>query len=388
MYHITDEQIDFILNDIRRNGVEIEDLQLNLLDHLCCIIENELEENGDFEQFYFQTIKKFYKKELREIEEETQSLLTYKNYYVMKKVMIISGAISAGLLSLGIFFKFMHWPGAAMGIVLGISILSFIFLPLMFVLKSKEKKEVRDKILIALGTLSAITISLAILFKVMHWPGANMMAVSALLMMLLLFLPIYFFNGIRNPETKLNTIVSSVLILAGCGLFLTLVRTPTGSRKMFVELTRDYIANEELLQYEKGFQLPVNNSSKFSQNYNDGKRIDLLCEELKRFIIKTETGVEKLDMDFESKETWLGDSRILTYIEEDQTASTQWSDLKTAIKDYNKLNASTSIGGEKPLQITSLILNFKDCKTTEALNSLIQIQHFVLQNERIIASLK
>jgi hypothetical protein len=222
----------------------------------------------------------------------------------------------------------------------------------------------------------------------MHWPGANMMAVSALLMMLFLFLPIYFFNGIRNPESKLNTIVSSVLILAGCGLFLTLVRTPTGSRKMFVELTRDYITNEELLKYEKGFQLPINNSSKFSQNFNDGKRIDLLCEELKRFIVKTETGVEKLDKDFERKEAWLGDSRILTYMEEDQTAFAQWSDLKTAIKEYNKLNASTSIGGEKPLQITSLILNFKDCKTTEALNSLIQIQHFVLQNERIIASLK
>jgi len=116
--------------------------------------------------------------------------------------------------------------------------------------------------------------------------------------------------------------------------------------------------------------------------------LGLLCEELKRFIVKTETGVEKLDKDFERKEAWLGDSRILTYMEEDQTASAQWSDLKTAIKEYNKLNASTSIGGEKPLQITSLILNFKDCKTTEALNSLIQIQHFVLQNERIIASLK
>ena len=52
MYCITDEQIEYILNDIRRNGVEMEDLQLNLLDHICCIMEQELKETDDFEQFY------------------------------------------------------------------------------------------------------------------------------------------------------------------------------------------------------------------------------------------------------------------------------------------------------------------------------------------------
>jgi hypothetical protein len=39
------------------------------------------------------TVKKFYKKELREIEEETISLLTYKNYYEMKKTMMVSGIV-------------------------------------------------------------------------------------------------------------------------------------------------------------------------------------------------------------------------------------------------------------------------------------------------------
>ena len=59
MYCITDEQIDYILNDIRRNGVETEDLQLNLLDHICCIIEQNLDEYDDFESFYQQIIKQF-----------------------------------------------------------------------------------------------------------------------------------------------------------------------------------------------------------------------------------------------------------------------------------------------------------------------------------------
>ena len=44
MYALSDQQIDFILNDIKIRGVETEDLQLNLLDHICCIIECELEQ--------------------------------------------------------------------------------------------------------------------------------------------------------------------------------------------------------------------------------------------------------------------------------------------------------------------------------------------------------
>ena len=167
MYCLNEKQIDFILDDIRRNGVELEDLQSNLLDHICCIIEQELEENGDFEQFYFSTIKKFYKNELREIEEETISLLTFKNYYVMKKTMLVSGVISASLLTLGIILKFLHMPGAAVGIVLGIGGMSFVFLPLLFLLKIKEQKETKNKVLIGLGTFAGILMTLGILFKIM-----------------------------------------------------------------------------------------------------------------------------------------------------------------------------------------------------------------------------
>src|ERR1043165_9729713 len=94
MYRITDEQIEFILNDIRRNGVETESLQLNILDHICCIIEQNLKESDGFEDFYHKTIRQFYKQNLREIEEETIKLLTFKNYYAMKKVMIASGAFA------------------------------------------------------------------------------------------------------------------------------------------------------------------------------------------------------------------------------------------------------------------------------------------------------
>lgn len=225
MYRINEQQIDFILNDISARGVEMESLQQNLLDHICCIIEHELEENGDFERFYQKTVKSFYKEALWEIEEETLQLLMFKNYYTMKKTMIVSGTFSAAVMSLGIFFKFMHWPGASVLIILGIAVSSLVFLPLLFTLKAKEKQHTKDKITLAIATLAGALISLAILFKVMHWPGANLMGTIFVGLMILVYIPVYFFSGIKNPDLKVNTIVTTIIMIMGCGLFLTLVNS-------------------------------------------------------------------------------------------------------------------------------------------------------------------
>ena len=131
MYKISEQQIAFILNDISARGVETEDLQYNLLDHVCCIIEQNLKADGDFEHFYNSTIATFYKHELVEIEEETKLLLTFKNYYTMRKVMLNSGIFAASILTLGLIFKFMHWPGASVFIVLGIGTASLVFIPVL-----------------------------------------------------------------------------------------------------------------------------------------------------------------------------------------------------------------------------------------------------------------
>ena len=95
MYQLSDEQIDYIFNDISARGVEMESLQQNLVDHICCIIERDLEENGDFGSFYEKTIKTFYKDALWEIEEETLQLLIFKNYYTIFQAQIQPGFIIA-----------------------------------------------------------------------------------------------------------------------------------------------------------------------------------------------------------------------------------------------------------------------------------------------------
>ncbi len=222
MYCLTEQQTDFILNDIRRRGVEMEDLQLNLLDHVCCIVERDLKEGDDFESFYQKTIKQFFKRELWEIEEETITLLTFKNYYTMKKTMIWSGALSVVALLCGSFFKIMHWAGAGPMLLLGIATLSLVFLPLLFVLKARESQNMRDKMVAATGTLVGILVSMATLFKIMHWPGSGFLWLATSAVSILVFIPLFFFTGIRKPETKMNTIITTIILVGATGLLFSL----------------------------------------------------------------------------------------------------------------------------------------------------------------------
>lgn len=375
MYCISEKQIDFILDDISARGIEMVGLQQDLLDHICCVIEHNLDEDGDFESFYSATISSFYKMELKEIEEETINLLIHKNYYVMKKIMLVSGMLSASILTFGLIFKFMYWPGAAVMIFAGILLLSFVFLPLLFVLKAKEKKENKDKIIIGLGALASISLSLGVLFKIMHWPFANILCISALMIMVFLFLPIYYSSGIKNPDTKVNTTVSSILIIVGSALILTLVRSPAGTQKQYANTTRSLFINEQILENEQKW---VNNYLKADANQSEfikeSTEIFNLTANLKSILLKNEIGQSKIEEDFESKNLLIGESWTNDYLANDFA---KIKELKSKIESYN----SKLTGEMQKIQVENSIVSGFDKKIDLALNDLIQIQMIALQNQ-------
>jgi len=230
MYRITDENIDFILEDLRRHGIKTESLQLNLLDHICIIIEENLDEHGDFERFYADAIKSFYQKELSELENETNYLL-YQSNFVMKKAMIISGAFSAVGFIAGSFSKIMLFR--ITDFLLLISFLSFVlvFLPLVLIVLLRDIKSKKDLIMYSSGTLSLMLYFACMLMKCLNWPSSNlhgapemsgnvwlMMWLACLAIASFIFIPSYLIKGLRKPETKINTIITSILLVAFIGV--------------------------------------------------------------------------------------------------------------------------------------------------------------------------
>ena len=381
MYCLSEKQIDYILNDISARGVEMESLQLNLHDHICCIIEQNLEENGDFESFYQKTIRTFYKDELWEIEEETLLLLTYKNYYAMKKIMILSGTFSAATMILGILFKFMHWPGASLFIILGIGTSSLIFLPLLYLLKSKDSQATKDKLMLGLGILSGILLSLSILFKIMHWPFAIILGYSAVIILGLILLPIYFITGIKNPENKINTITISIVIIMICGLWLTLVRTPFGSRIKEITDTSSFLINEQIVSSQKRiYDSIAKNDSLESNSKNLSKQIIRVCEKIKSSIILKETGMTKISNDFETKLHFISEATFRF----PGTPNKDVDSLLEFIKAYHLTLNSTPFKNKLPTSYHSNseeVIPFFVGSNLTVLNQLQQTELIVMQNE-------
>ena len=243
MFCITDRHIDFILDDIRRNGIEREDLQFNLLDHICCLAEEQLRDGDDFESFYRLTIKQFYQKELRELEQETTLLLTFKHYYTMKKIMIAGGMLSVLAYLMGSLFKIMHWPGANIMMTAGMLLMAFVFLPMVFILKAREVNTGLEKLTVAMGILLGILFCLDVLFTINHWPGATALWLSTVCLSAFIFIPLYCFTGIRRPETRMNTILTAIVLVGFTGLLFTMIRLRPAAQNN-EEQVYSYVQNE------------------------------------------------------------------------------------------------------------------------------------------------
>jgi hypothetical protein len=379
MYRLSDQQIDYILNDIGARGVEMESLQQNLLDHVCCIIENNLETNGDFENFYKQTIKTFYKDALWEIEEETLLLLTYKNYYAMKKIMITSGAIAATAFITGSIFKMMHWPGSSPLILLAMFCSSFIFLPLYFLFKTRETEDKANKILIAIGTANGILFCISSLFRLMHWPGNQILWLLTIGMMGLVFIPLYFFNGIKKPENKTNTITTTIILIIVAGFFFALTSLKS-SKHVYISKSYHYLQNEELIA-----RMKLEKKDSAYQNKELialSAEIDNDCEKIKGIVIMEELGQTTIPKDFESKNLWLEECGLNSSFIPGEVGFNLVVDLKNKINQYNTLVKDAS----KQIPIENSLVKMTDDKILgfsnyNLLNHLTQIQLFILKNE-------
>lgn len=296
MVRISDEQVDFILHEIEARGVTMKDLQWNLLDHMCCIIENEMSETDNFDQFFQRLLPRFFNDNLREIQEETELLLTFKHFYAMKKTVNISGLLAAILTLLGSIAKVMHWPGAGVAFVLGIAIFSLIFLPLMIALKFRDEGPKTDKLVLSFGFLVGIVTSLGFLFKMMHWPGANMLMLTGLVSFTFVYVPLYFFTRVRRPELRFNTTVNSVLMMA-CGGLLFAMYNLGYSMKVEESSRQAYrLLNEEVRKMDQSKVTSVNQQD-VKALQKQVEKLNKEISELKSLIIMSSARITKQEYD-------------------------------------------------------------------------------------------
>jgi hypothetical protein len=393
MYPLTEEQIAFILEDIRRRGVETESLQQNLLDHVCCILEEELPPGEDFHAFYQKVITRFFTAGLREIEEETRLLLTFKNYYAMKKLMSLTGIISSLAITAGAVFKVNHWPFAGMLLFAGIGTFALVFLPLMVVLKLKESKERREKWMIALAVTVGAAIATGILFRLMHWPGSHLLTSGSLAFLMLIYIPLFFFTGFRDPLTKLNTLVTSILLLAGAGMLMSLTnqgfsRKVTASLYAVDDMVTGQIAQarQSNAALMKAPEIARSLTSGAAQADSVTGRLVRYLHEMKTFIIAHSEGTDSAKASVMSASDMRSpESNSGVYHSDEEVAQARFSNeaLRRELEQYNeRIGTLTAAKGLQTLSIQEGEPGLTAAGL--AVHQLSQLEHLALLNETII----
>ena len=128
---LTDRHIDYINNNLRLYGVKSEPLREDLLDHICTYIENQ--ESDDFEKLYQDALHEFggYAS-FQNLQLETNFQKFASQSLIRKKILFSAATIALLSIFIGSLFKIMHWPFASILLFVGFMILLIIVIPLFF----------------------------------------------------------------------------------------------------------------------------------------------------------------------------------------------------------------------------------------------------------------
>lgn len=216
MYALDKKQVDLIVADVEQARITFSHLADDLIDHICCEVENQMWDGKSFDEAYDLVKQQTGIKVLQKIQENTHYLID-KNYRIMKMTMRITGNISLALLALGTVLKLFHWPGAGIMLVLGFAVLSLVFFPSAIYTNYRDSKLKLPKLLHVSILVGGVLFMLGVLFKLQHWPGAGVLLMLGWIFILFVFLPILMFVKMRESTSGRE---KWVIILGIIGLII------------------------------------------------------------------------------------------------------------------------------------------------------------------------
>ena len=195
------ENIERISRDVRRQEITFSHLFDELTDHICCDVENEMQNGLTFLEAYRRVKQKMHPRRLKEIQEETLYAVDSK-YKIMKNTMKISGVAGTILFGFAALFKIQHWPGAGILITSGAVMLAFVFMPSALGVLWKETHSKKRLLLFISAFLTAMFFIFGILFKIQHWNGAGIILTLAGISATLFLVPALLALVLTDPEDK------------------------------------------------------------------------------------------------------------------------------------------------------------------------------------------
>jgi hypothetical protein len=131
----------------------------------------------------------------------------------------IVAALCSAIIPLGVLFKLEHWPGASALLTIGLAGISLIFVPMLFIQKSKQAGA--NNLMNGAGALGIALFGLGLLTKIQHWPGPQVLLPVGAALVLLIYFPMYMMNKTIPEEKKVNHLRDAFfVVIIGCILLL------------------------------------------------------------------------------------------------------------------------------------------------------------------------
>lgn len=209
---LKNEHITIIEEFVAGSGISYSHLGCDLTDHICCDIEQEIENGSTFETAFAKVKEQIGIEGLKQIEEQT-ILLINQNYILMKKMMKILAITIVSSFGLGAVMKTVHLPGASLLILLGLALVIGGYIPLLFLSRNKEDLDRKNVAINISGYIASTVFAADLLFYLFNWPYTDMIRIFSWISGFIFL--IFFFKSILkkdNNATKATQIGIIVLL--------------------------------------------------------------------------------------------------------------------------------------------------------------------------------
>jgi len=199
---LNESQIEQIADTVNRSNISA-DLKEDLIDHLCCIVEDEMSKGKEFETACRTALQRVCPNGLDEIQNETVFLLSSKSRKRLNLTMYVSGFVAiTGILTM-IIRKMLHLPFSDLLFSIAFFVAVLLFLPVSSVrlLISKSRK-VLNRMLNVSGFVSISGLLVTVVLKALHVPGAPFTLLATALVVVYLFLPTIFVFLLKQTHDK------------------------------------------------------------------------------------------------------------------------------------------------------------------------------------------
>jgi hypothetical protein len=205
---LTDEQFDLLESQLKSAGLHKKGLYNDLLDHYYCLTTFYMNSGHPFQESCLKAYKELAPNGFNEIEQELNIFLTINIQIRMNRILYSGALIATVGQTLYVLFRTLHWPGGAIALMIGCFALFLMVVPVLLIrfMTSGNHYSTSERFRYISGLAGISLFAMGSVFKIMHWPGANIQIILGTALLALLFFPLFFWQQYKKAtEEALQT---------------------------------------------------------------------------------------------------------------------------------------------------------------------------------------